>query len=147
MNREEWEEIEEKKRFLRGYIAGKRREQLILDQIQKLRFDATCPEIKGYDGMPGGSGGDSDLSDYFSKIEELEEKLEAERLVAVKEYEKIYQAIKDIDDPDQEEALRRYYILREKWDEIPKKMGWSRSKTFRIYDEALKKIKIPEKRN
>ena len=125
MNREEWEEIEEKKRFLRGYIAGKRREQLILDQIQKLRFDATCPEIKGYDGMPGGSGRDSDLSDYFSKIEEMEEKLEAERLA----------------------ALRRYYILREKWNEIPKKMGWSRSKTFRIYDEALKKIKIPEKRN
>lgn len=141
MDREEWEEIEEKKEYLKGYRKAKRREQMILEQIQQLRFDTMMPSINN-DGMPHGSGGNNDLSDYLEKKEELEEELKKERLEAVKKYQKIYRELKQMKDDDEREALTRYYLMRERWDDIPKKMRISRTKFYNVYDGALKNFQI-----
>lgn len=141
MDREEWEEIEEKKEYLKGYRKAKQREQMLLEQIQQLRLDTMMPSINN-DGMPHGSGGESDLSDYMEKYEELKEKLKKERLEAVQKYQKIYRELKQMKDDDEREALTRYYLIRERWDDIPKKMGISRTKFYNIYDSALKNFQI-----
>lgn len=141
MDREEWEEIEEKKEYLKGYRKAKQREQMLLEQIQQLRLDTMMPSINN-DGMPHGSGGDSDLSDYIEKYEELKEELEKERLAAVREYRKIYRNLRQMKDDDEREVLTRYYLMREKWDEITKKIGYSRSRMFDIYDRALRNFQI-----
>lgn len=141
MDREEWEEIEEKKEYLKGYRKAKQREQMLLEQIQQLRLDTMMPSINN-DGMPHGSGGDNDLSDYLEKKEELEEELKKERLAAVREYQKIYRDLRQMKDDDEREALTRYYLIRERWDDIPKKMGISRTKFYNIYDSALKNFQI-----
>ena len=70
---QKWEEIEQKKEYLEGYINSKNREALIKDQIQQLRLDTMFPALQG-DGMPRGSS-QKDLSDYTAKIESLMEEL------------------------------------------------------------------------
>lgn len=141
MDREEWEEIEEKKEYLKGYRKAKQREQMLLEQIQQLRLDTMMPSINN-DGMPHGSGGDNDLSDYIEKYEELKEELEKEQLAAVQTYQKIYRELKQMKDDDEREVLTRYYLMREKWNDIPKRMGVSKTTFYRIYDSALRNFTI-----
>ena len=137
---QKWEEIEQKKEYLKGYIKAKNREALIKDQIQQLRLDKMFPALQG-DGMPRGSS-QKDLSDYTAKIESLMEELKKEWVESVIRYERIRKAINKMNDEQEKEALTRYYILREKWKEIKNKMGVSEAKLYRIYDRALENFEI-----
>ncbi len=141
MKREDWEEIEAKKEYLNGYREAKNRERRILEQIQQLRLNTMMQSLK-YSDMPTGSSGDRDLSDYEVKKEELLEELEADRLEAVQEYQKIYRDIKRMKNDDEREVLTQYYLLMKKWEDIPKEIGYSRSRTFDIYDRALRNFQI-----
>lgn len=141
MEKAQWEEIEAKKEYLNGYRRAKRREQMILEQIQKIRFDAMMPAVSN-DGMPKGKDGEHDLSDYIERREELLDELKKDKLKAVEEYQKIYKDIKAMKDDEEREALTQYYLLRERWDDIPGKMGVSRTKFYNIYDAALKNFQI-----
>ena len=84
---QKWEEIEQKKEYLKGYIKAKNRETLIKDQIQQLRLGMMLPALQG-DGMPRGSS-QKDLSDYTAKIESLMEELKKEWVESVIRYERI----------------------------------------------------------
>lgn len=137
---QKWEEIEQKKEYLKGYIKAKNREALIKDQIQQLRLDTMFPTLQG-DGMPRGSSR-KDLSDYYTKIESLTDELKKEWIESVIQYERIRKAINKMSDEQEKEALTRYYILREKWKEIKNKMGVSEAKLYRIYDRALENFEI-----
>ena len=46
---QKWEEIEQKKEYLEGYINSKNREALIKDQIQQLRLDTMFPVARRWD--------------------------------------------------------------------------------------------------
>lgn len=137
---QKWEEIEQKKEYLKGYIKLKNREALIKDQIQQLRLDTMFPALQG-DGMPRGSS-QKDLSDYYAKIESLMKELKKEWVESVIQYERIRKAINKMIDEQEKEALTRYYILGEKWKEIKNKMGVSEAKLYRIYDRALENFEI-----
>ena len=93
---QKWEEIEQKKEYLEGYINSKNGEALIKDQIQQLRLDTMFPALQG-DGMPRGSS-QKDLSDYTAKIESLMEELEKEWVESVIRYERIRKAINKMND-------------------------------------------------
>lgn len=137
---QKWEEIEQKKEYLEGYINSKNREALIKDQIQQLRLDTMFTALQG-DGMPRGSS-QKDLSDYTAKIESLMEELEKEWVESVIRYERIRKAINKMNDEQEKEALTRYYLLRENNKAIQRKMGVSKAKLYRIYDSALENFEI-----
>lgn len=137
---QKWEEIEQKKEYLKGYIKAKNREALIKDQIQQLRLDTMFPALQG-DGMPWGSS-QKDLSDYTAKIESLMEELKKEWVESVIRYERIRKAINKMNDEQEKEALTRYYLLRENNKVIQRKMGVSKAKLYRIYDSALENFEI-----
>ena len=137
---QKWEEIEQKKEYLKGYIQAKHKEALIKDQIQQLRLDTMFPALQG-DGMPRGSS-QKDLSDYYAKIETMMEDLKKEWIESVTQYEKIKKAINKMENEREKEALTRYYIIGEKWKEIKNKMGVSEAKLYRIYDRALENFEI-----
>lgn len=137
---QKWEEIEQKKEYLKGYIKAKNRETLIKDQIQQLRLDTMFPALQG-DGTPRGSS-QKDLSDYTAKIESLMEELEKEWVESVIRYERIRKAINKMNDEQEKEALTRYYLLRENNKAIQRKMGVSKAKLYRIYDSALENFEI-----
>lgn len=137
---QKWEEIEQKKEYLEGYINSKNREALIKDQIQQLRLDTMFTALQG-DGMPRGSS-QKDLSDYTAKIESLMEELKKEWVESTIRYERIRKAINKMNDEQEKEALTRYYLLRENNKAIQRKMGVSKAKLYRIYDSALENFEI-----
>lgn len=125
---------EEKKKYLRGYLAAKRRERLLSEQIEELRAAQTSPRGLG-DGMPRGSAV-SDLSGYAARWDQLQTKLEAARLEAVEIYNEIWGAITKCGEPDAE-ILTRRYLLGQSWERIAVEMGYTYRHITRMHGVAL----------
>ena len=134
------EENEQKKEYLKSYRRAIKREQDILDEIQRLRLDKMFPSVVN-DGMPHGSS-HSDLSDYAAILDEQIELLKEERLEKVRCYQKIERQISQMENEDEQEVLRLRYILGMKWEEVAVKMGYSWKQTHRIHSSALKNFKM-----
>ena len=134
------EENEQKKEYLKSYRQAIKREQDILDEIQRLRLDKMFPSVVN-DGMPHGSS-HSDLSDYAAILDEQIDLLKEERLEKVRCYQKIERQISQMENEDEQEALRLRYILGMKWEEVAVKMGYSWKQTHRIHSSALKNFKM-----
>lgn len=137
---ETWELNQLKKDYLNGYRNAKRREKRILKQIQQLRLDTMFPCLQG-DGMPRGSS-QSDLSDYMSRYGELMDRMEEERLEAVKQYTDIHNAIRNMKNEEEKEILERKYLMRQTWEEIAQSLGYSRITVIRKHGEALINFEI-----
>lgn len=134
------EENEQKKEYLKSYRRAIKREQDILDEIQRLRLDKMFPSVVN-DGMPHGIS-HSDLSDYAAILDEQIDLLKEERLEKVRCYQKIERQISQMENEDEQEVLRLRYILGMKWEEVDVKMGYSWKQTHRIHSSALKNFKM-----
>ena len=134
------EENEQKKEYLKSYRRAIKREQDILDEIQRLRLDKMFPSVVN-DGVPHGSS-HSDLSDYVAILDEQIELLKKERLEKVRYYQKIERQIRQMENEDEQEVLRLRYILGLKWEEVAVKMGYSWKQTHRIHSSALQNFKM-----
>ena len=134
------EENEQKKEYLKSYRRAIKREQDILDEIQRLRLDKMFPSVIN-DGMPHGSS-HSDLSDYAAILDEQIELLKEERLEKVRCYQKIERQIRQMENEDEQEVLRLRYILGMKWEEVAVKMNYSYRRTLDIHGKALLSFKI-----
>ena len=89
---EQWEENEQKKGYLKGYITLKRKEKRTLEQIQQLRLDKMFPCVQN-DDMPHAHN-NSDLSDYIVRLDELMDRLKNERIESInKQVELLNQTI------------------------------------------------------
>ena len=133
-------ENEQKKEYLKSYRRAIKREQDILDEIQRLRLDKMFPSVIN-DGMPHGSS-HSDLSDYAAILDEQIELLKEERLEKVRCYQKIERQIRQMENEDEQEVLRLRYILGMKWEEVAVKMDYSWKQTHRIHSSALQNFKM-----
>ena len=134
------EENEQKKEYLKSYRRAIKREQDILDEIQRLRLDKMFPSVVN-DGMPHGSS-HSDLSDYAAILDEQIELLKEERLEKARCYQKIERQIRQMENEDEQEVLRLRYILGMKWEEVAVKMDYSWRQIHRIHSAALLNHKI-----
>lgn len=134
------EENEQKKEYLKSYRRAIKREQDILDEIQRLRLDKMFPSVVN-DGMPHGSS-HSDLSDYAAILDEQIDLLKEERLEKVRCYQKIERQISQMENEDEQEVLRLRYILGMKWEEVAVKMDYSWRQIHRIHSAALLNLKI-----
>ncbi len=134
------EENEQKKEYLKSYRRAIKREQDILDEIQRLRLDKMFPSVAS-DGMPHGSS-HSDLSDYIAILDEQIELLKEERLERARHYQKIERQIHQMKNEDEQEVLRLRYILGMKWKEVAAEIDYSWEQTHRIHSSALKNFKM-----
>ena len=134
------EENEQKKEYLKSYRRAIKREQDILDEIQRLRLDKMFPSVVN-DGMPHGSS-HSHLSDYAAILDEQIEFLKEERLERVRCYQKIERQIRQMENEDEQEVLRLRYIKGLKWEEVALKMNYSWKQVHRIHSSALKSFKM-----
>ena len=134
------EENEQKKEYLKSYRRAIKREQDILDEIQRLRLDKMFPSVAN-DGMPHGSSY-SDLSDYAAILNEQIDLLKEERLEKVRCYQKIEKQISQMENEDEKEVLRLRYILGMKWEEVSVKMNYSWKWVHKIHGRALLNFKI-----
>ncbi len=131
---------EEKKRYLKRYLAAKRKVRLLLDEIAELRDSQTSPMRLG-DGMPKGNM-KSDLSGYMVKLDELLRELEAEQEVQMITYQEIRNAIKNMENDTEQEILIRRYMLGQSWEKISAEMGYSYRHTTKKHGQALKNFEI-----
>lgn len=136
----EMTENEKKKAFLRRYRECERREQEILEEIQRLRMNQMFPSMVN-DGMPKGSQ-QSDLSDYVAAIERQMGRLKRERLKRARTREQIDLAIRRMENPDEQRVLRLRYLCGLNWKEIGEKMGYNERQPQRIHGSALNNFKM-----
>lgn len=136
----EMTENDKKKAFLRRYRECERREQEILEEIQRLRMDKMFPSVVN-DGMPKGSQ-QSDLSDYVAAIERQIGRLKRERLKKVRTREQIDLAIRRMENPAEQRVLRLRYLCGLNWKEIGEKMGYNERQPKRIHGSALNNFKM-----
>lgn len=133
-------ENERKKEYLNSYRRAVKREQGILEEIQRLRMDKMFPSVVN-DGMPRGSS-HSDLSDYMAIMDEQIRFLREERLEKVRCYQRIEKQIRQMMNEDEQEVLRLRYILGLKWEEVALRMNYSWKHVHRIHSSALKEFKM-----
>ena len=132
----EMTENDKKKEFLRRYRECERREQEILEEIQRLRMDQMFPSMVN-DGMPKGSQ-QSDLSDYVVAMERQIGRLKRERLKKARTREQIDLAIRRrMENPDEQRVLRLRYLWGLKWEEVAVKMSYSWKQIHRLHSSAL----------
>ena len=137
---QEMTENEKKKEFLKRYRKAVRREQDILDEIQRLRADKMFPSVCN-DGMPRGSS-QTDLSDYAANIDEAIEELKEERLEKIKIYREIEMRIRCMKDEDEQEVLRLKYIKGMNLETVAERMDYSYRTILDIHGKALKNFEI-----
>lgn len=137
---QEMTENEKKKEFLRRYRKAVRREQEILDEIQRLRADKMFPSVCN-DGMPRGSS-QTDLSDYMAEIDAAIEDLKEERLERIKIYRGIEMRIHRMENEDEQEVLRLKYIKGMNLETAAEKMDYSYRTILDIHGKALKNFEI-----
>lgn len=137
---QEMTENEKKKEFLKRYQKAVRREQEILDEIQRLRADKMFPSVCN-DGMPRGSS-QTDLSDYVAEIDAAIEDLKEECLEKIKIYRGIEMRIRRMKNEDEQEVLRLKYIKGMNLETVAEKMDYSYRTILDIHGKALKNFEI-----
>lgn len=133
-------ENKKKKEYLKSYQRAIKREQEILEEIQRLRSDRMFPSVVN-DGMPKGSS-QSDLSDYAVILDEQIQLLKKERLKKVQVYQNIEKKIKAMQNEDEQRVLRLRYIKGLKWEEVAVKMRYSWRRVHDIHSSALKNFQF-----
>ena len=135
-------ENEKKKEYLRGYGNHVRRIARIESELTELRAMRASISVNN-DGMPHGSG-QSDLSGYFSELDELERKLIDERYRRIMTYKDIARRIKSLRSENEKDVMFYRYIKGLDWWEIADKMGYSERHITRIHGRALVHFELPK---
>ena len=136
----EMTENEKKKEYLRSYQEAVKREQDILDEIQRLRTDKMFPSAVN-DGMPKGNY-QSDLSDYAAILDEQIQLLKDERLEKVRIYAGIEKRIRQMENENEQRILRSRYIRGQTFEQIAVDLGYTYRHTIRLHGKALKSFKM-----
>jgi len=135
-------ESEKKKRYLKSYQRAVRKEQEILEEIQRLRSEKMFPHL-AVDGMPKGSSR-NDLSEYAALLDEQIELLKKERLNKARRYSDITERINELGDDNERDVLWYRYIKGMKWEEVCVRTGYSWRQTHNIHSRALNHIKLQD---
>lgn len=115
-----------------------------LEQIQSLRELATkcTPFLTGMPKTPNQDG--SLMADTVLKIIDLEKELQKDidRLVDLKK--EIMTVIKAVDNYECQTLLELRYLCFKSWEQIAVDMGYNVRHVYRLHDEALLKVSVPQ---
>ena len=137
-----WQENEEKKEYLKGYIKALKMERMLNDRLQQIRESKLFPSLQ-IDGMPH-SHTNSDLSVYAEKVSDLIEKIGQQKLECCKKIRRNQRSDQQHERRYRKEVLMRRYILCEKWESIAVAMNYTYHHVIKIHGNALQHFKIPK---
>ncbi len=115
-----------------------------LQQVSAMRELLTQTSARLSD-MPGNPNKDrSKLEDTMVKIVDMENEINSDidRLVSLKQ--QIMWTIKKVEKPEYQMILESRYLCFKTWEEIAVDTGHSIRQTYRLRDEAIDSIEIPE---
>lgn len=131
----------DKKDYLFGYQNTVKKLVRLEDELNEIESlmhgvrSIKTPEI------PKGSE-QSDLSNLFARLSEIQNNLEIERKKQIGLYISIKSSIDSLEDEDEKNILFFRYIKRLSWWDVADKTGFSERQVYRIHGEALKHLKI-----
>lgn len=129
--------VAEKKKYLNCLRNSRPEHDTVLEEITMLRAQRMSAAVKIGDGMPRGSGGGGDLSDYAARLDELERKLDERVTRWVRMYEALDCDIIAMDSPIEQAILRRRYILGEPWERVADGIGYTIRRVTQLHGAAL----------
>lgn len=114
-----------------------------IEQIASLRNLATKATSTLSDALPSGTRNVHRMEDTIVKIVGMENELntDIDRLVNLKK--EIMSVIKSVENPEQQTLLELRYMCFKTWEEIAVEMDYNIRHIYRLRDEAIKKIAIP----
>ncbi len=143
-------ENEAKYKYLMRYKWDMLKVKAIEHEIIRCRLEA-LPGAVNYDGMPHGSGSNTDLSDYAVKLDELVKELEQSRIKTLEDMSSILYAIDEVTMSDSKNGAKYSILLRCKyvddlsWEETADAMGYTENYVKGcLHGKALSVFKIPE---
>lgn len=143
-------ENEAKYKYLMRYKWDVLKVKSIEHEIIRCRLEA-LPGAVNYDGMPHGSGSNTDLSDYAVKLDELVKELEQSRIKTLEDMSSILYAIDEVTMSDSKNGAKYSILLRYKyvddlsWEETADAMGYTENYVKGcLHGKALSVFKIPE---
>lgn len=111
--------------------------------MAKLERDRSLAEriSRNATGTPGTPQGNS-TEDYLIRLAATQEGLQDALRALVNVREEIADAIRQVEDLDEQTVLVRHFLAYEKFDQIADRTGYSESTIYRIYRNALCKVDI-----
>lgn len=137
-------ENERKKEYLRRYRKAEEELERLDVELRELRR-ITALKPMSYDGMPHGSGGAGDLSDFAVKADRLRKKIIKAGYQRIRVFKEIRDRIEALPDEKQKSVLIYRYIKGMGWEEIAVKMGYTYRNVTKIHGKALENLRINEK--
>ena len=115
-----------------------------LNMVMSLRETATKTTSVMHDDVVSHTRNVHSMQDVIVKIIEIERELDADidRLVDLKA--EVRRAISQVEEPEQQLVLELRYLCYKKWSEIMIELNYSEPTVYRLHDEALKKIAVPD---
>ena len=112
-----------------------------VDRLNDLATSATSVLT----GMPHNpSGSTSRMADTIAKIIDLQDEINHDIDTLVDLKSEIAEVIKAIPDVEQQTILEQRYLCFMPWEKIAVELQFTPRHIFRLHDEALKKIRVPE---
>jgi DNA-directed RNA polymerase specialized sigma subunit len=137
---------DQKKEYLWKYQSSVRRAARIEAELHEVRSMKMSISVGSNDGMPRGSG-QSDLSSYAARLDNLERNLVNERYKRIKLYENIAEQIEKLPNTNEKDVLFFRYIKGLDWYEIAEKMSFTERHIHRLHGKALVHLQIPEEKD
>lgn len=125
------------KEMLMRYQKAKREAKDIEIRLTELRLKYAYPSAIKYSDMPTAHDSNHDLSDYASKLDELEQMLINKYSQCMGIEVDIYKRIDLMENQNERELLRFRYIDDLKWSEIADRLGIVERNVYFIHGRAL----------
>lgn len=125
------------KEMLMRYQKAKREAKDIEIRLTELRLKYAYPSAIKYSDMPTAHDSNHDLSDYASKLDELEQMLINKYSQCMGIEVDIYKRIDLMENQNERELLRFRYIDDMKWSEIADRLGIVERNVYFIHGRAL----------
>ena len=115
-----------------------------IKQVESLNALATSA-TSALTGMPHNPNkATSKMADIVAKIVDLQDEINHDIDTLVDLKSEIAEVIKAIPDVEQQTILEQRYLCFMPWEKIAVELQFTPRHIFRLHDEALKKIRIPE---
>lgn len=130
---------QEVRAYLLRYRINRKRIRRLAEQIEELRTRKAYPGSPSLDAMPHGSN-PSDLSDYASRLDELERRLGTEQVEADRAALEVIETINLLQDESENLVLTLYYVRGYRFETIADELNYSLRHVFRLRDIAIKHL-------
>ena len=134
----------EKLHYLEQYQNAVARQQLLEQEIEQLRTEATRMTA-ALTGMPGAKGGGQDrIPRAVERIMEAQALLEAQLASCFSSRARVTQAISSVPSEQQQEVLHRRYVMGQSFEQIADDMGFVLRRAYQLHRAGVEQMQWEE---